>query len=138
MDLPTPPFPEATTNTWLTPAMGHFLGRPLRMASSEDAELKRRNNQPHIFARTMLVPCLYHSLTNQIHLCMSAYICILEATPSQQSSRGAIARPDLPFYRILGCMTRNTNDFSHRSTPLNRENMDIVCCSWIDDEKVCS
>ena len=55
VDLPTPPFPEATTNTWLTPAMGHFLGRPLRMASSEDAELKRRNNQPHVLARTMLV-----------------------------------------------------------------------------------
>ena len=66
VDLPTPPFPEATTNTWLTPAMGHFLGRPLRMASSEDAELKRRNNQPRIFARTMLV----RSLANQIHLCL--------------------------------------------------------------------
>lgn len=29
VDLPTPPFPEATTMTCLTPAMGFCLGRPL-------------------------------------------------------------------------------------------------------------
>lgn len=31
VDLPTPPFPEATTRTCLTPAMGFCLGRPLAM-----------------------------------------------------------------------------------------------------------
>lgn len=31
VDLPTPPFPEATTMTCWTPAMGFFLGRPLAM-----------------------------------------------------------------------------------------------------------
>jgi hypothetical protein len=28
VDLPTPPFPEATTTTFLTPAIGIFLGKP--------------------------------------------------------------------------------------------------------------
>lgn len=28
VDLPTPPLPEATTTTFLTPAIGIFLGKP--------------------------------------------------------------------------------------------------------------
>lgn len=41
VDLPTPPLPEATTTMCLTPAIGHLLGRLLRIASVPSEETYR-------------------------------------------------------------------------------------------------